>query len=82
MSKLRRLNGAEVIRLLEAFGFSVIRIRGSHHILRRVVDGSAQTLNVPVHGNKPLPTGTLRAIYRDACRYIADEELRPYFYTD
>ncbi len=82
MPRLRRLSGVEVIKILETFGFTVIRIKGSHHKLRRVVDGRKQTLHVPVHGNRPLAVGTLHSIYRDACRYIASETLKLHFYTD
>lgn len=82
MPRLRRLSGYDVIRILEAFGFTVIRIRGSHHIMRRTVEGAAQTLNVPVHGHTPLKIGMLHAIYRSACAYIPEEHLRPLFYTD
>lgn len=50
-----------MIRFLESQRFSVIRIRGSHHILAR---GELRT-SVPVHGNQILKIGTLRAILRD-----------------
>lgn len=82
MPKLRRLTGRELIAILENFGFSVSSIRGSHHKLRRFVDGQPQTLNIPVHGSKTVPAGTLRAIYREASRYIDPEILKPYFYAD
>lgn len=84
MPKLRRLSGDEVIKILEDFGFEVIKIRGSHHKLRRLSeeDKTKQTLTVPVHGRKELAIGTLRAIYRAACEYISEEELEPLFYTE
>lgn len=44
MPKLRRLSGKQVLRILEQLGFEVIRVRGSHHTLRRVVEGHKQTL--------------------------------------
>jgi predicted RNA binding protein YcfA (HicA-like mRNA interferase family) len=50
-----------MLRFLEREGFSVLRIRGSHHFLNR---GDIDTV-VPVHGNRPLKTGTLRKILRD-----------------
>jgi predicted RNA binding protein YcfA (HicA-like mRNA interferase family) len=49
MPKLRRLNGNEVIKILAEFGFEVIRIRGSHHRLERIVDEQSQLVTVPVH---------------------------------
>jgi len=37
-------------------------------------------LTAPRHAE--LDTGTLRAIFRQASQYIAESELRPYFYAD
>jgi hypothetical protein len=39
-----------------------------------------QNINVPLHGSKPLATGTLRSIYRQASQYIPEEELNLLFY--
>jgi len=80
LPKLRRLSGSEVIRILEYFGFVVHAQRGSHVKLRRIGPaGEKQTLTIPRH--RELDAGTLRAILRQASRYIPSEELRPYFYT-
>ena len=44
--------------------------------MRRVLsDGTLQTLTVPAHPE--LDTGTCRAIFRQATRFVADEDLRP-----
>ena len=61
MAKLRRLSGKEMLRFLEREGFALIRVRGSHHLLRR---GGTTTI-VPIHGNRSLKTGTLRKILRE-----------------
>jgi predicted RNA binding protein YcfA (HicA-like mRNA interferase family) len=82
MPRLRSLSGADIIKILESFGFEVISVKGSHHKLRRIVAEQRQTLHVPVHGNKPMPTGTLRSLYRQASAYIAEDDLNPHFYTD
>jgi predicted RNA binding protein YcfA (HicA-like mRNA interferase family) len=82
MPKSRRLSGQEVIKILQQFEFVVVKITGSHHKLRRFVDGEKQTISVPVHGNKELSPATLNSIYRAACRYIGEDVLRPYFYTE
>lgn len=82
MPKLRRLNGNQVMRILQSFGFEVIRIRGSHHQLERIIENDSQNLSVPVNGNKTLKTGTLKAIYRQASAYISEDELNSHFYTD
>jgi predicted RNA binding protein YcfA (HicA-like mRNA interferase family) len=81
MPKLRRLSGKETITILERFDFVVIRIKGSHHRLRRTVEDKNQYLTVPVHGSKPLAASTLRSIYRQACAHIPEKELRPHFYA-
>ncbi|MBI4022003.1 MAG: type II toxin-antitoxin system HicA family toxin [Candidatus Andersenbacteria bacterium] len=39
----------------------VVRVHGSHHFL---ASNSLRT-SIPVHGNHPLKTGTLRSILRD-----------------
>jgi predicted RNA binding protein YcfA (HicA-like mRNA interferase family) len=64
MRALPALPGRVVIAALERAGFRVIRTKGSHYFLRHQDDPSRQTV-VPVHRNE-LPTGTLRAILRQA----------------
>ena len=67
------------MRALGAFGFEVASIRGSHAKVRRVLaTGEVQVLTVPLH--RELAAGTLRAIYRQACKFIPEAELRPFFY--
>ncbi|MEK7563846.1 MAG: type II toxin-antitoxin system HicA family toxin [Patescibacteria group bacterium] len=61
MPKLPRISGMEMIRFLERQGFSLIRIRGSHHYLEK----KELHISVPVHGNRSLNIGTLRSILRD-----------------
>ena len=79
--RLRRLSGRDVIRALGTFGFAVVNTRGSHAKLRRVgPDGARQMLTLPLHDE--LAAGTLHAIYRQALRYVPDDELRPHFFTD
>ena len=78
--KLKRLSGKEVISILNKFGFSFFAQRGSHIKLRRIGSaGDKQTLTVPSHDE--LDVGTLRAIIRQAGRYIPEEQLKPYFYS-
>jgi len=59
--KLPRLSGAEMIRFLQSQGFTIVRIRGSHHVMQR---GALHTV-VPAHGVQTLRIGTLRGILRD-----------------
>jgi predicted RNA binding protein YcfA (HicA-like mRNA interferase family) len=80
MSKPKRLSGDDVISLLGSFGFLVYDQRGSHVKLRRTLaSGQNQTLTVPRH--KELDSGTVRAIFRQACRHIPEDELRPLFFV-
>ena len=79
--RLKRLGGADVVSILAQFGFVVHSQRGSHAKLRRVaVGGVRETLTIPLHGE--LDLGTLRAIFRQASRYIPQDQLFPYFYTE
>ena len=78
--KLRRLSGREVINILRRFGFEEHSQRGSHVKLRRVDGRGKATLTIPRH--QEMDTGTLQAVFRQACRYIPEEELRPHFYAD
>ena len=78
--KLKRLSGKEVISILNKFGFVLFTQRGSHIKLRRIGSaGDKQTLTVPFHDE--LDVGTLRAIIRQASRYVPEEYLKPYFYA-
>ena len=81
MPKLRTLSGPDVVRILSEFGFLIASQRGSHIKLRRILpNGTRQTLTIPNH--RELDIGTLRAIYRQALRYVAEEDLRAHFYSD
>lgn len=79
MPKLKTLSGRDVLKILSRFGFKVVSQRGSHVKLRRVLsDGTKQTLTIPLH--EEMDKGTLRAIFRQALRYIPEEDLKPHFY--
>ena len=81
MPRLRHLSADDVIAILAGFGFGIHSQRGSHVKLRRTVGGSAaQTLTIPRH--RELDPGTLRAIFRQATRFVPEDELRRHFYTE
>jgi len=80
MPKLKNLSGKDVISLLIIFGFTVDSHKGSHVKLRRFYSNENQSLTIPLH--KELDEGTLKAIIRQASRYISLEELKIYFHTD
>ena len=62
MTRLPRLKGKEVVRILGRIGLQVVRTRGSHVFLRHE-DGRVTT--VPVHSGEILGPGLLRSILRD-----------------
>ena len=69
MSRTPRLTGAEVIAALGRAGFSVLRIKGSHHFLRHE-DGRSTV--VPVHPGETIGPGLLHKILRD-CHLTLDQ---------
>jgi predicted RNA binding protein YcfA (HicA-like mRNA interferase family) len=80
MPKLKSLSGKEVIKILEVFGFLISGQRGSHVKLRRITENGKQTLTVPNHYE--LDKGTLKAIYNQVLRYISENDLKKYFYSE
>jgi predicted RNA binding protein YcfA (HicA-like mRNA interferase family) len=64
MPRLPRVSGAEAIRALERLGFTQIRQRGSHVVLKRVGPDRVAGCVVPMHIE--LATGTLRSILKQA----------------
>lgn len=51
-------------RLLEANGWVLQRIKGSHHIYSK--PGERKIISIPVHGNKDLKPGLANRISRDS----------------
>ncbi len=62
MTRLPRLKGKEIIRILERVSFRTVRTKGSHTFLRHP-DGRATV--VPVHSGEIIGPGLLRSILRD-----------------
>ena len=69
MSKLPRLRGREVIASLRRAGFTVIRIKGSHHFLQHE-DGRCTV--VPIHAGEDIGPGLMSKILRD-CEMTREE---------
>jgi len=80
MPKLKVLSGTDLIKIFEKFNFFIVAQKGSHIKVRRVVGGRKQVLTIPNH--LEIDRGTLRAIFRQASRYMLEAELWPYFYTN
>jgi predicted RNA binding protein YcfA (HicA-like mRNA interferase family) len=53
------VTGAQVVRALERTGFEMVRVSGSHRVMRHA-DG--RSVVVPVHAGRDMPKGTLRNI--------------------
>ena len=64
MSKLPVVTGRQAIQAFARLGFEEVRVRGSHHILKK--PGHVFVLTVPVHGADALKPGLLRRLVRDA----------------
>ena len=61
---MKEISGKAFARAIERHGWKLLRIAGSHHIYGK--DGSIVRLSIPVHGNKPLKTGLLRHLMKQA----------------
>ena len=64
MSKMRRLSGHDVRRILEAHGFVCVRQRGSHMVMQKAEGASTVTAIVPAHNE--LRVGTLLSVIRQS----------------
>ena len=70
MTSLPTISGKELIRILEANGFFIIRINGSHH---RLKNNDGRVTTIPVHKNDDLPKGLLRKIIREDLELTIEE---------
>ena len=57
------MNGKQLIKALKQHGWELDRIKGSHHIL---VKEGRRSIPIPVHANKDLPRGLIKAILKQA----------------
>ncbi len=57
------MTGKELKKLLEANGWELDRISGSHHIMIRE---GCRSIPIPILGNADLPKGVLNAILKQA----------------
>jgi predicted RNA binding protein YcfA (HicA-like mRNA interferase family) len=58
------INSKQIIKIIEKFGFELIRQSGtSHAVYRRASDGRRTT--IPVHGKKSLKRKTIKSICKD-----------------
>lgn len=67
---MKTVSGKTLCKIVEKFGWELARVKGSHHIYTQ--EDSIVILVIPVHSNRDLPIGTLRAILKDAGLTEAD----------
>jgi predicted RNA binding protein YcfA (HicA-like mRNA interferase family) len=68
---MKSITGSELCKLLEKKGWQLKNIKGSHHVYMK--SGRRERISVPVHGNKDLKIGLLKAIMKIA--EINEDEL-------
>lgn len=73
MPQLPVISGKVFLKFLQAIGFVVVRINGSHHRLKHP-DGRVTT--IPVHKNQDLPKGLLRKIIREDLELNLDDFIK------
>jgi predicted RNA binding protein YcfA (HicA-like mRNA interferase family) len=69
MPRAPRITGRELIDRLKSHGFLVVRVRGSHHVLRHA-DG--RTTVVPVHTGEVIGPGLFSKILADCSLRVED----------
>jgi len=79
MPKLKVLSGKDLIKIFNEFGFNIQSQKGSHIKLFRHIQSNKQVLVIPNHNE--IDVGTLKAIFRQAGKYISETELVQYFYN-
>ena len=83
MSRLKRLTSRAILRILGRSGFEVVSMKASHAKLMRVSHegntGQKEILVVPMH--RKMSVGTIHAIYRQASRFIPEDDMREDFFS-
>jgi predicted RNA binding protein YcfA (HicA-like mRNA interferase family) len=64
-ARLPVCSGPQVIRALNAAGFAISRVKGSHHVMRHP-GPPIRIVTVPVHGARALKRATLGSIIKQA----------------
>jgi predicted RNA binding protein YcfA (HicA-like mRNA interferase family) len=55
---MKSISGKQLCKIVEANGWKLKRIRGSHHIFTK--ENVEAIVVIPVHSNRDLPIGTLK----------------------
>jgi hypothetical protein len=61
---VKHLSGKAFARIVQARGWTLARVNGSHHIFKH--EGKREILVIPIHSNETLKTGTLCSLMKIA----------------
>ena len=61
---MKSMSGKELAKILEANGWDLLRIQGSHHIYGQA--GNPARISVPIHRNQDMKIGLLRNLLKTA----------------
>jgi len=61
---VKQVSGKALAKAIERKGWNLVRVKGSHHIF--VMSGRRERIVIPIHGNRPLKIGLLRALMKIA----------------
>jgi predicted RNA binding protein YcfA (HicA-like mRNA interferase family) len=61
---MKAVSGKELARIVEKYGWTLLRVQGSHHIYGK--PGNPARLSIPCHGNTPLKRGLLLQLLKVA----------------
>ncbi len=71
------VSGKEVLKALLKKGFILVRSKGSHHRLTRVVNGKEFHVTINIHGNKDLYWPVLKSVIEQSG--MSEEEFEEMF---
>ncbi len=69
---MKSVSGKQLCKVLEQRDWILRRVTGSHHIYEKA--GEDKVLSIPVHRDKDLKVGTLKALMKIA--QLSEEDLR------
>ena len=61
---MKNITGKKLCKILEENDWTLVRISGSHHVYTK--EGEEARIVVPIHGNKEIKIGLLKAILKTA----------------
>ncbi len=61
---MKSVSGEKLARVLEKHGWTLLRVKGSHHVYGK--PGRMERITVPIHRNQSLKTGLLHHLLKVA----------------